>query len=146
MRIVGIALCIFLGLLVVLSVAGILTAIVLPSISRTVAMPAEVVPGSSVPGPVMTHTVVPAGSVRLALGLLPLCLIVLLVVGGITLVVRLTRSDNKSGFRENPEEIRMMQEIHQGLSGLERRVESLETLLLDRAVPRDYGSAGRTFK
>lgn len=43
------------------------------------------------------------------------------------------------------EEVRIMQEIHGGLSRMERRVESLETILFDRAAPRDYGSAGKAF-
>jgi len=39
----------------------------------------------------------------------------------------------KSGKRMNSEETRQMQEIYQGLTKLEDRIESLETLLLDRA-------------
>jgi len=45
----------------------------------------------------------------------------------------------------NREEVRIMQEIHGGLSRMERRVESLETLLFDRAAPRGYGSAGKAY-
>ncbi len=45
----------------------------------------------------------------------------------------------------NQEEVRIMQEIHGGLTRMERRVESLETILLDRASPRDYGNAGKAF-
>lgn len=43
------------------------------------------------------------------------------------------------------EEVRIMQEIHGGLNRMEKRIESLETILFDRAAPRDYGSAGKTF-
>lgn len=39
----------------------------------------------------------------------------------------------KEGKRVNTDEARIMQEIHLGLSSLEKRVEALETLLLDRA-------------
>ncbi len=45
----------------------------------------------------------------------------------------------------NREEVRIMQEIHGGLSRMERRVESLETILFDRAAPRGYGSAGKAY-
>lgn len=173
MRIVGIVLCFFLGL-VVLSVVSFLFAItayrvqvvsprpmaveVAPGgmiqhtvttadaefpyssieMSQTPAT-AEAVPGQGSPAPysVVTHTEMPPNHARVGFALLPLCLIVLLVVGGMGLVVRLTRSNGKASSLANTEEIRMMQEIHQGLSGLERRVESLETLLLDRAVIRD---------
>lgn len=41
----------------------------------------------------------------------------------------LIRGDKRSA-RGGEEEIRLLQEVHQGLSGLERRVESLETLLM----------------
>jgi hypothetical protein len=45
----------------------------------------------------------------------------------------------------NREEVRIMQEIHGGLSRMERRIESLETILFDRAAPRGYGNAGKAF-
>jgi phage shock protein B len=138
MRVVGLLFITFFLGLVMLSMASIIFAIRVPSSSRAqVATTAEAVPGPELSGPAMTHTAVPAASARLVLSLLPLGLVVLLVVGGIGAVVRLTRSDGKSGSRESPDEVRMMQEIYQGLSGLERRVESLETLLLDRAMARE---------
>lgn len=45
----------------------------------------------------------------------------------------------------NQEEVRIMQEIHGGLTRMERRIESLETILFDRAAPRGYGNAGKAF-
>jgi phage shock protein B len=49
-------------------------------------------------------------------------------------VVFLYRSGSGKGERQqNTDEARMMQELHQGFLNLERRVESLETILLDRA-------------
>lgn len=141
MRVVGLLFITFFLGLVMLSVAGIFIAIAVPNFSRTegptTATVVEAMPGSAHPGPVVTHTFVPATSARIVISLVPLCLVVLLVVGGIVMVVKQTRSDGKSGSRENPDEVRMMQEIYQGLSGLERRVESLETLLLDRAMARE---------
>ena len=45
----------------------------------------------------------------------------------------------------NQEEVRIMQEIHGGLTRMERRVESLETILFDRAAPRGYGNTDKAF-
>jgi len=39
-----------------------------------------------------------------------------------------SRQDRETGA----DEVRLMQELHRGLSGLEKRVESLETLLMER--------------
>ncbi len=144
MRIVGIVLCLFLGL-VVLSVSlfffriGVVRDFGGVPYIETVPqpMPAEAVPDSGAWAPVVPHTVVPSSHARVSLALFPLILLGFLVLGVIGLIGRLLRGNGRSGLRENPEEIRLMQEIHQGLSGLERRVESLETLLLDRAVIRD---------
>lgn len=142
MRIIGIALVCFLGL-VMFSVAMIFVSITVPQFGGVphlervpVATPAEAVPGSTPPAPVVTHVVVPSSRARVSFALLPLLLAALLAVGGTVLVVRLALGRGKSSSA-NVEEIRLIQEIHQGLCGLERRVESLETLLLDRAVIRD---------
>lgn len=144
MRLVGITLMIvFLGL-VVLSVSLFFFRIGVvqdfggvPSIETVPhPMPAEAVPGSTPPAPVVTHMVVPSSRARVSFALLPMLLVALLAVGGTVLVVRLALGRGKSTLA-NVEEIRLIQEIHQGLCGLERRVESLETLLLDRAVIRD---------
>lgn len=62
------------------------------------------------------------------------------IVGGVVLVVfmvigaivwLMSRSHHKR--RGLPDDTRLMQEIHRGLSGLEQRVESLETILIDRS-------------
>jgi len=63
------------------------------------------------------------GGIVLALG----------VIGGTLLMAIKMRHDGMSrkGRREQAEEAGMIQEIYQGLSRLEERVESLETLLMD---------------
>lgn len=138
MRIVlGVALVVFLGL-VMLSMATIFFSIAVPSFSRAqMATTAETVPGSEVSGLTVTHTPAPGTRARITLAWFPVCLLGLLVLGGIGLVVKLFRSDDSTRLREKPDEIRILQEVYQGLSGLERRVESLETLLLDRAMARE---------
>jgi hypothetical protein len=98
----------------------------------------EAVPGSVVlPGPGVTQNVVPTSSTRVGLAVFPLMLLGFVVLGVIGAVGKLFRGNGHYGSREDPDEVRMMQEIYQGLSGLERRVESLETLLLDRAMARE---------
>ena len=59
----------------------------------------------------------------------------LAILGWILLsALRILMGESKSGGgRTSSEETRIMQEIHHGLSNLEKRVEALETLLLDRA-------------
>ena len=56
------------------------------------------------------------------------------VMGGILIaILKILRRDRGSnGRRLDEEEARMMQEIYQGLEKMEKRVEALETLLLDR--------------
>ena len=61
----------------------------------------------------------------------------IMVLAGIGLLVMMVRRGRRRAGQESPDEIRLMQEIHQGLSGLERRVESLETILLDRVMARE---------
>ena len=59
----------------------------------------------------------------------------LAILGWILLsALKILRGEStKEGKRMHTDEARIMQEIHLGLSNLEKRVESLETLLLDRA-------------
>jgi predicted RND superfamily exporter protein len=59
----------------------------------------------------------------------------LAILGWILLsALKILRGEStKEGRRMHTDEARIMQEIHLGLSSLEKRVESLETLLLDRA-------------
>ena len=61
------------------------------------------------------------GSILLMLALIP---------ATILLVIRLVRGGGSS--RTQAEEAKMVQEIYQGLSRLEERIESLETILLDK--------------
>ena len=64
------------------------------------------------------------GSIIIMLAIIPvtIVLIIRLFKGGIS------RTDRK----KQAEEARMIQEIYQGLSRMEDRVETLETILLDR--------------
>ena len=64
------------------------------------------------------------GSIIIMLAIIPvtIVLIIRLFKGGIS------RTDRK----KQAEEARMIQEIYQGLSRMEERVETLETILLDR--------------
>ena len=71
-------------------------------------------------------------------------LIVAIVFGGSVLVVAIIGSTllmaikilkgglSRKGQRVQSEEARMIQEIYQGLSRMEARVEALETIILDR--------------
>jgi len=74
----------------------------------------------------------PDGMIGMVLGVFGILLIVgasfiALVVWGIKAVRR-----NGSSDAMRTDEAKLMQEIYQGLSKLEERVESLETILLDR--------------
>ena len=64
------------------------------------------------------------GSIIIILAMIPvtILLIIRLFKGGIS------RTDRK----KQAEEARMIQEIYQGLSRMEERIETLETILLDR--------------
>ena len=61
------------------------------------------------------------GSILLMLALIP---------GTILLVIKLVRGGGSS--KSQTEETKMIQKIYKGLSRLEERVESLETILLDK--------------
>ena len=55
-----------------------------------------------------------------------------LVCGTILIAIRIIKGGATGGDRkQEAEEARMIQEIHQGLSRMEERVEALETILLD---------------
>lgn len=60
------------------------------------------------------------------------------ILGGIFLAaLRLLKGGGKNAKRGvDPDEARLMQEIHQGLQRMEERVESLETLLIEQARAR----------
>ena len=56
------------------------------------------------------------------------------IMGGmIVAIIKLLKSDGSARSRRlNEEETRIMQEIYRGLEKMEKRVETLETLLLER--------------
>lgn len=58
----------------------------------------------------------------------------LVVVGGIVLIaIKMFRGGlSRENRQQRADDARMIQEIYQGLSRMEQRVESLETILLDR--------------
>jgi len=58
--------------------------------------------------------------------------IVAIICGTILILSRRSRHSQRSDAAES----RMIQEIYQGLLGFEKRVESLEALLLERERPR----------
>lgn len=80
---------------------------------------------------------------------MPAVIIVLIVFGGIVLALAVIGSTIlmglkiiKGGVRSKDrktqtEEARIIQEIYQGLARMEERVESLETILLDRAKHKE---------
>jgi phage shock protein B len=60
-------------------------------------------------------------------------LILTIIAGTILLAIRMIKGGaSPKDRRQLADEARMVQEIYQGMSELENRVESLETLLLDR--------------
>jgi len=54
-----------------------------------------------------------------------------LVCGTILAIVRMRSSGLGGGRRAQSEEARIIQELHQGLSQMEERIEALETILMD---------------
>jgi type II secretory pathway component PulJ len=63
--------------------------------------------------------------------------LVLALLGGIGLaIIRVIKSKSKGRDDESQaEEAKLMQELHQGLSLMEKRIEALETILLERQGP-----------
>jgi len=60
-------------------------------------------------------------------------LILAIIAGTILLAIRMIRGRTSPKDRQNmADEARMVQEIYQGMSEIENRVESLETILLDK--------------
>lgn len=55
-----------------------------------------------------------------------------IIFGFILLAIKLVRGPKKSSGQEHVDETQMIQDIYQGLEKMEERVESLETLLLER--------------
>ena len=59
--------------------------------------------------------------------------IVLVPIAAIVLLLRFVFRGTSDGYRRsNPEEARLMQEIHRGLTRMEERIDALETIVLDR--------------
>ena len=55
------------------------------------------------------------------------------ICGTILVAIRIIRGDvTRGGKKQEADEAKMIQEIYQGLSRMEERVEALETILLDR--------------
>jgi hypothetical protein len=63
--------------------------------------------------------------------------LVLALLGGIGLaIIKVIKSKNEGRDDESQaEEAKLMQELHQGLSLMEKRIEALETILLERQGP-----------
>lgn len=60
-------------------------------------------------------------------------LLLAVVCGVVVMIVRMIRGGSSSGETiDQSEEARMIQEIYQGLSRMEQRVDALETILLER--------------
>ncbi len=61
-------------------------------------------------------------------------ILALTIIGSTILMVMKIRKDgvSRKGRQMETNEARMIQEIHQGLSKMEKRVESLETVILER--------------
>ena len=56
------------------------------------------------------------------------------ICGTVLLAIRIIKGDSaRGGQRREVDEAKMIQEIHQGLSRMEERIEALETIMLDRA-------------
>jgi phage shock protein B len=58
----------------------------------------------------------------------------LAIVGGtILMVIKILKGGmSRTGQKAQAEDAKMVQEIHEGLSRMEQRLESLETIILDR--------------
>jgi len=67
------------------------------------------------------------------------------ISGTILISIKLIKGGASSkGQKANADEARMIQEIYQGLARMEERVESLETILLERErVRKERGENGR---
>ena len=76
-------------------------------------------------------------SALLIVPILVLCILILLLVLFVRLLFRLAGGGSAGGSEElRQDEARSIQELHAQLERMEKRVESLETILLDRVKPR----------
>jgi phage shock protein B len=62
-------------------------------------------------------------------------LVLLLLTGAGVALFRMIKGGSQPG--SDPDEARLIQELHQGLSRMEERVESLETILMDQTPDKD---------
>ncbi len=72
-----------------------------------------------------------------------LALFVALPLALVVLLLRSTRGRNAAHASSSEEEAQLLQDIYQGLSRMDARVESLETILLDRDTSADESSDTR---
>lgn len=91
-------------------------------------------------GPVEMYSSWQVPSVIWLSGLLGFLTIVLLPILLLAAVIRLLSPRKKDKLKS--EETQLMQEIYSGLSRMEKRVESLETILLEKRRADDYSSYG----
>lgn len=87
--------------------------------------------------PPIPHLVLIVAILALAIPLL----VILAPVAIVWLIVNGVRGRSPKNKRNEAEETRIMQEIHQGLSGLEERMSNIETIILERE--RDSERASR---
>ncbi len=68
----------------------------------------------------------------------------LVVIGStILMAIKILRGDlSKKGQRFQADEVRVLQELHQGLERMERRLEALETILFDQKRGEKYEKNG----
>lgn len=60
-------------------------------------------------------------------------IMILITVGlMVSMIIRASKGGRKQSSGEEVEETRLIQEVHNGLLKMEKRVESLETLLIER--------------
>jgi phage shock protein B len=127
----------FMALLVVLTVAGVFMAILLPSLG--VAIPEL---GREL-GYSPNQGMDPIASVFV--GLVPLvgfALMLLFCLCVVAFVMRMVgREPSRAKAKDAMEETRLIQELYHGMSRMEKRIESLETLLLDRVAPPEFRAA-----
>ena len=73
------------------------------------------------------------GAVIVAIVFIGIVLALAIIGGTILIAIKILKGGvSRKSQRYQAEEARMIQEIYQGLSRMEERVESLETILLDR--------------
>ena len=124
-------------LLVGLSVVGTVTAIALPNLLNSHPAPAQAV-ANSVIDPVTLGMGMQTPAYHgwfWGDALLVAVIVVVLLAGVAGLIIALIsrRPSRKEEMRMRDDEARLMQELHRGFTRMEQRVETLETILLDRA-------------